>query len=127
MTYEGRVRLTGSVVAPAKPAETRDDGSASLTRVSAGFISESDRVALLAFADSVVPRGSESIWLTGSRARGVARPNSDWDVLVVHPDAPDGETERFDRGTAKGIAPDGNEIELILGLGTVVGLFDPVT
>jgi predicted nucleotidyltransferase len=28
----------------------------------------------------------EQIWLFGSRARGGARPNSDWDLLVVLPD-----------------------------------------
>ena len=29
----------------------------------------------------------EQVWLFGSRARGDARPNSDWDLLVVVPDA----------------------------------------
>jgi predicted nucleotidyltransferase len=29
---------------------------------------------------------AEEIWLFGSRARGEARPNSDWDLLVVVPD-----------------------------------------
>jgi len=28
----------------------------------------------------------EQIWLFGSRARGAARPTSDWDLLVVLPD-----------------------------------------
>jgi predicted nucleotidyltransferase len=28
----------------------------------------------------------EQIWLFGSRARGTARPTSDWDLLVVVPD-----------------------------------------
>ena len=31
---------------------------------------------------SVVPEGS-SAWLYGSRARGTARPHSDWDVLLI--------------------------------------------
>ena len=31
--------------------------------------------------------GPEEIWLFGSRARGCARPGSDWDLLVVLPDA----------------------------------------
>lgn len=31
----------------------------------------------------------EEIWLFGSRARGDARPTSDWDLLVVVPDSTD--------------------------------------
>lgn len=31
----------------------------------------------------------EQIWLFGSRARGDARPSSDWDLLVVVPDGTD--------------------------------------
>ena len=31
----------------------------------------------------------EQIWLFGSRARGQARPDSDWDLLVVVPDETD--------------------------------------
>ena len=33
----------------------------------------------------------EQIWLFGSRARGEARPTSDWDLLVVLPDEADEE------------------------------------
>jgi uncharacterized protein len=29
----------------------------------------------------------EAVWLFGSRARGTAEPDSDWDLLVVVPDA----------------------------------------
>jgi predicted nucleotidyltransferase len=29
------------------------------------------------------------IWLFGSRARGAARPDSDWDLLAIVPDCPD--------------------------------------
>ncbi len=31
----------------------------------------------------------EQVWLFGSRARGQARPDSDWDLLVVMPDQTD--------------------------------------
>jgi uncharacterized protein len=35
--------------------------------------------------------GPEQIWLFGSRARGDARADSDWDLLVVVPDGTDDE------------------------------------
>jgi len=28
-----------------------------------------------------------SVWITGSRAKGTARPDSDWDVVAIHPRA----------------------------------------
>jgi len=31
----------------------------------------------------------EQVWLYGSRARGDARPDSDWDLFIVAPDATD--------------------------------------
>ncbi len=77
-------------------------------------ISPHDRRHLLEFVDKIVPPGTLSVWLTGSRATQTHRPDSDWDVLVVHPDAPDREDQIFDRGTQKGIALDGNEIELVV-------------
>jgi uncharacterized protein len=43
--------------------------------------------------DRIVERWNpREIWLFGSRARGMATPDSDWDLLVVVPDhlAPDG-------------------------------------
>lgn len=44
------------------------------------------------------------IWLFGSRARGDARPNSDWDLfVVVHDDAPD---EVFQPRTAWSVIKD---------------------
>lgn len=39
------------------------------------------RTTILEFVDSVVPDESE-VWLTGSRVRGDARPDSDWDVVA---------------------------------------------
>jgi hypothetical protein len=82
------------------------------------MISAADRAALLAFVDREVPQGgvplgTVSVWLTGSRARGKAKAGSDWDVLVLHPDAPDRDDQLFDVGTAMGIGPDGNPIELV--------------
>lgn len=38
----------------------------------------------------------EQVWLFGSRARGDARPTSDWDLLVLVPDATDEELLDFD-------------------------------
>src|SRR5713226_9004871 len=43
--------------------------------------------AIVAYVAAEVPGECISIWLTGSRARGNARPESDFDVLAVHADA----------------------------------------
>ncbi len=58
-------------------------------------IPETVRTEILDFVDSVVPDGGNSVWLTGSRVRGDARPDSDWDVLVYSPDAPSAPDELF--------------------------------
>jgi hypothetical protein len=50
-------------------------------------LSSDEKNAILAFVDSVVPPGAQSVWLTGSRATGLAHAKSDWDVVAVHPDA----------------------------------------
>jgi predicted nucleotidyltransferase len=73
-----------------------------------------DRAALLAAVEKCVPKGCVSVWLTGSRAKGTQRPDSDWDVLALHPDAADGEYEVFDRGTFTERMPDGTVIELVV-------------
>jgi hypothetical protein len=78
------------------------------------MINPEDRAALLAFVNKEVPGGFVSVWLTGSRARCTQRPDSDWDVLALHPDAPNGEQEVFDRGTRTGRMPDGTVIELVV-------------
>jgi hypothetical protein len=56
-------------------------------------ISAEDQAALLAFVDAVVPSGCVGVWLTGSRAIGKQRADSDWDVLALHPDASNGNTK----------------------------------
>jgi hypothetical protein len=76
------------------------------------MISHADRAALLAFVDANIPAGCESVSLTGSRARGDQRPESDWDVLVLHPDAPE-RARGLRQGTITGSGPDGNRIEVV--------------
>ena len=55
------------------------------------FISRTAKTKILAFVDSIVPGGGTEVWLTGSRAKGTALPNSDWDVLVLTPHGPPAE------------------------------------
>jgi hypothetical protein len=78
------------------------------------MINPDDRAALLAFVDKNVPGGGLSVWLTGSRAKGTQRADSDWDVLALHPDAADRDHDLFDKGTQLGKMPDGNTIELVI-------------
>ena len=54
-------------------------------------ISEAAKTKILDFVDSFVPGDETEVWLTGSRAKGTALPNSDWDVLVLTPDGPPAE------------------------------------
>jgi hypothetical protein len=79
------------------------------------FISLAERAALLAVVDSEVPPGIEAVWLTGSRTRGQARQGSDWDVLVIHPDAPDDEYRVLAAGSFTRPGPDGNLINGFYG------------
>ena len=69
--------------------------------------------AILAFVDTKVPPGCVSVWLTGSRARGDARANSDWDVVAFHPEAPSGQDELF-KSNQTGPLLDGGPIELVI-------------
>jgi predicted nucleotidyltransferase len=43
--------------------------------------------AILAIVDRRRPSGVLSVWITGSRAKGTARLDSDWDVVAIHPNA----------------------------------------
>ena len=58
-------------------------------------IPETVRTEILDFVDSIVFGGGDSVWLTGSRVRGDARPDSDWDVLVYSPHAPSAPDDLF--------------------------------
>ena len=78
-------------------------------------IPETVRHAILEFVDSVVPDGGESVWLTGSRVRGDARPDSDWDVLVITRYFPRDADLLFDRGTQiSKNRVEGGQIELVM-------------
>jgi predicted nucleotidyltransferase len=51
------------------------------------MISPQAKEEILDFVDQFVPQGTTGVWLCGSRAKGSARPDSDWDVVVFHPAA----------------------------------------
>jgi predicted nucleotidyltransferase len=48
-------------------------------------ISAAAKAEILRFVDQIVPAGTTAVWLCGSRAKGTARSNSDWDVVAFHP------------------------------------------
>ena len=77
-------------------------------------ISETVRTAILDFVDSVVPEGGDSVWLTGSRVRGDARPDSDWDVLVYSPHAPSTPDDLFKYNQKSRHTIDGGHVELVI-------------
>lgn len=68
---------------------------------------------ILAFVDSVVPGGGDSVWLTGSRSRGEERQNSDWDVIAFTSDASTDRTKLFE-SNQMGPEVDGGPIELVI-------------
>jgi predicted nucleotidyltransferase len=45
------------------------------------------KAAILEIVDGKIPSGCLSVWITGSRAKGSAQTGSDWDVVVIHPEA----------------------------------------
>jgi hypothetical protein len=51
------------------------------------MMSPQAREEILRFVDQIVPPGTTGVWLCGSRAKGSARPDSDWDVVAFHPAA----------------------------------------
>jgi predicted nucleotidyltransferase len=63
------------------------------------MIPQQAKEEILRFVDKRVPRGCTGVWLTGSRAKGSARPDSDWDVVAFHPDASPDPKDVFYRGT----------------------------
>ena len=76
-------------------------------------ISETVRTEILNFVDLVVPE-SVSVWLTGSRVRGDARPDSDWDVWVYSSDAPSAPGELFKHNQTSPHTIDGGHVELVI-------------
>jgi hypothetical protein len=68
---------------------------------------------ILSFIDQVVPPGCTEIWLTGSRAKGLARSDSDWDVVAFHPAAPSRPEDLF-QANQLGPHPLGGQIELVI-------------
>jgi predicted nucleotidyltransferase len=76
-------------------------------------ISPRAKEAILSFVDQFVPPGSTGVWLTGSRAKGSARPDSDWDVVAFHP-AVSKRPEDLFKANQIGPHPLGGEIELVI-------------
>ena len=72
------------------------------------------RATILEFVDSVVPDDSE-VWLTGSRVRGDARPDSDWDVVAFTRFALKDPSDLFvESNQVSGFMLDGGPIELVI-------------
>jgi predicted nucleotidyltransferase len=69
--------------------------------------------AILDFVDQIVPPGCTEVWITGSRVRGDARLDSDWDVVAFHPAAPSRPEDLF-ASNQLGPHPHGGEIELVI-------------
>jgi hypothetical protein len=70
--------------------------------------------AILAFVDTVVPGGGESVWLTGSRVRGNPRPDSDWHVVAFLTDAPNHPADLFKSNQLSQDTILGGKIELVI-------------
>jgi hypothetical protein len=69
--------------------------------------------AILSFVDLFVPPGTTEVWLTGSRAYGEPRADSDWDVVAFHPAAPSNPEGLF-KSNQLGEHPHGGQIELVI-------------
>jgi Nucleotidyltransferase domain len=80
----------------------------------ASTISLQAKEEIFRFVDQVVPPGCVSVWLCGSRAKGSARPDSDWDVVAFHPDGPRNREEIFVRGTQDKEHSQGGNIQLVI-------------
>ena len=76
-------------------------------------ISESTKEELLAFVDGVAAFATE-VWLTGSRVRGDARPDSDWDVVAFTDRAPREPEKLFESNSHSGFTVEGGIIELVI-------------
>jgi predicted nucleotidyltransferase len=69
--------------------------------------------AILALVDTVVPDG-ESVWLTGSRVRGNAKSDSDWDVVAFSKSVSRAPSELFKSNHTSQHAILGGKIELVI-------------
>jgi predicted nucleotidyltransferase len=76
-------------------------------------ISNDTKEALLAFVDKFVPFATE-VWLTGSRVRGNARPDSDWDVVAFTDKAPSEPEKLFLFNQLSDFTVEGGIIELVI-------------
>lgn len=78
-------------------------------------IESETRKQILAFVErAVLSERIQSVWLTGSRARGNARHDSDWDVVAFTPDAPRGPDALFQYNQISREKIDGGHIELVI-------------
>ncbi len=77
------------------------------------IIREDETEKLLAFVDLAVPGGCNEVWLAGSRARGDARPDSDWDVVAFTPYG-DPRSEKLFCSNQLGNMPEGTVIQLVI-------------
>ena len=77
-------------------------------------LDENTKKVILDFVDTNVPRGGEYVWLAGSRVRGDARPNSDWDVIAFFRDYPIDSVPLFASNQKSTFLVEGGIIELVL-------------
>ena len=77
------------------------------------MISQEAKEEILRFVDEIVPPGTTAVWLAGSRAKGTARLDSDWDVVAFHPAASRNSMDVFLSNQIREHSL-GGEIELII-------------
>jgi Nucleotidyltransferase domain len=76
-------------------------------------ISAAAKGEILRFVDRFVPAGTTGVWLCGSRAKGTARANSDWDVVAFHPSYSNRPEDLF-KANQLGPHSHGGQIELVI-------------
>jgi hypothetical protein len=73
-------------------------------------LTEHERQLILDFVDSnMLPEFCLAVWLVGSRAKGMARHDSDWDVVAVCEQV----TARIAEANYTGYAAPGMKVELV--------------
>lgn len=116
--------MAGEVTEAAAPSVASQrpwDGTADLAHPGAAPWEPDGRAAALLESEPSLARlvrlarsrlGARQVWLFGSRARGDARPDSDWDVLLLLPDdAPD---QALDAGDAWHVGRDAGLVADVL-------------